>query len=226
MVMVPKGPRANVRDIESAPSSRPRGRPSGLGYDPEASEEYATETLERHGSDPETDVFSLVGKRGYSEDRFYTRSTDAQGHGEHLRVRMPQGIEAQVYGAVREVSEYRTVQDLMRDAVVHRLEYLQKRYKMSDEARRLLELERLRADSDRRSQDIDTMTDAVVDLGEKLSKAWEAKDYAMVAEELEEGSELIDWLREPYRGQVKQLLADWRARSKEAIDARQKQQEE
>jgi hypothetical protein len=223
--IVPKGPRANVSSLATA-RKRVRGRPSGLGYDPEASEEYASPTLEQHGADPDTDVFALVGQRGYSEDRFYTKSTNQQNHSKELRVALPQGLDAQVYGVVRDVPEYRSLQDFFRDAIVHRLEYLQKRYRISESGRRLLELERLRADSDRRSADIDTMTEAVSDLGVKLTKAWEAQDYAVLVEELEEGAELLDWLRQPYRGQVERLLDEWKGRARDKIKERMESREE
>lgn len=208
MGMVPKGDRANVTHIAS---KRGRGKPSGLGYDPEAGEEYAGPTL-----DPETDVFALVGKRGYSEERFYTKSEDRHHHSAQIRVNVPKGLNAQIQAAVSRVAEYTSLQSFIRDAIVHRLEFIQRRYKLTEETRRWLELERLQSDSERRRVEVDTMTEAVDALAESLTRHWEAQDYAMLAEELEEGSELLDWLREPYRGQVKGLLGEWsdRARAK------------
>lgn len=228
MVMVPKGDRANVADMEQARRKKKGGRPSGLGYDPVAGEEVATETLERSLADvdPESDVFAQVGKRGYSEHRFYIRSTDANGHGDHLRVRLPQGIEAQVYGIVRDVPEYRTIQYLIRDALVHRLEYLQKRYRLTDDARRLMELERWRADSEKRSAEISALTATVTDVADKLTAAWEAKDYALFAQELNEADEQIDWLREPYKTRLVDIVTDWKRRGRKELDRVRDQMDE
>lgn len=215
MTMVPKGPRAEakkVRDIDSAPS-RQGGRPSGLGYDPSLEREHQTSPTTE-----ETDVFKTIGHRGYSEDRFYTKSTNEHNHGEKFQVRVPQGIDSQIHAAVREVPEYRHVNDMVRDALVHRLEYIQKRYKITPEAQRFLELERLRADSDRRAADIALMQETVADIAGKLQQAWEAADYGVLAKELVEADELIDWLRAPYQGQVQQLLRDWTDRSRAKIE--------
>lgn len=216
--MVPKGPRAGeatVRDITSARSKG--GRPSGLGYDPATEQEHQTGASRQPRADPETDVFNVVGQRGYSEDRFYTKSTNEHNHGAELRVRVPQGIDSQIHAAVSDVPEYRNAQDFWRDAAVHRLEYLQKRYSISEEGQRFLELERLTADRERRTRDIDTMDATVTDLGEKLERAWSRRDYGMLAKELEEGDELIDWLREPYHSEVRDLLAEWNRKARAKI---------
>lgn len=210
MVMVPKGDRANVTDIATA---RARGgRPSGAGYDPATGEQHRT------GDQDETAIFGVVGPPGYDERRFYTKSTNAHNHGAELRVRVPQGIDSQVYAAVADVPEYRNRQDFIRDAIVHRLEYIQKRYNVSEEGRRMLELERMRADSERRANDIALMQETIADLGQKLENAWAAEDYGMLAAELVEASEyLLDYLREPYTSQAKKMLTEWNNRAREKI---------
>lgn len=239
MTITPKGPRAataaasdseaaTVSDIDRQRSKRQRGRPSGLGYDPEAGEEYAKPTLERQVGDldPESDVFAQIGTRGYSEDRFYTSSSDVRGHSKMLRVWIPQGIDAQVYGAINEIPQYRTVQDFMRDAIVHRLEYLQKRYSLTDQGRRLMELERWKADSERRGAEIQTMTSAVSDVGERLAEAWAAEDYQLFMQEMDEASDQVDWLRDPYKTRMVELLKEWRRKAKAEIERMEREREE
>src|SRR5690606_13479962 len=88
----------NVRDIEEGKGKgrggggggrRRGGRPSGLGYDPAKGEEVRSETYldaATRESTSETDVFTLVNERGYRPERFYTRSINADGHGEKLNV--------------------------------------------------------------------------------------------------------------------------------------------
>lgn len=228
MTLTPKGPRAataatagsaSISNIDSQRAKRQRGRPSGLGYDPESGEEVAGPTLERFpgDADPESDVLAVIGTRGYSEDRFYTKSSDERGHSKMLRLWIPQGIDAQVYGATNEIPQYRTVQDFMRDAIVHRLEYLQKRYKLSDQGRRLLELERWKADSERRSVEIQTMTSAVNGVGERLTEAWAAEDYSLFVQEMREAEEQIDWLRDPYKERMITLLKEWKRKAASEI---------
>lgn len=211
---VAKGPTAKVRDIETARSKG--GRPSGPGYDPATGEEFAHPGTVRDAE--EVDVFALVGTRGYSEDRFYTRSTNVHNHGEKINIRVPQGIDSQIYAAVNEIPEYTSLQSFARDAFVHRLEYLQRRYSMSDSLRRLLELERFEADNERRQREIEKMASAVTDLDEKCQLAYEEEDYGMLAEMMDTGEEIMEWLREPYRGRARAVLQRWRARAKDQIE--------
>lgn len=229
MVMVPKGPRANVSDIGAAREKRARGRPSGLGYDPSTGEEVIGPTLERQPgeADPESQVFAAYGKQlGYSEDRFYTKSSDQRGHSQMLRVWLPQGIDAQVYAAVNDIPQYRTVQDFVRDAIVHRLEYLQKRYKISKAMQRLLDLERSRAESERRSAEVDTMTAAIDEVAAALTKTWEAGDYALFAQEIDEAEALIDQLRDPYQQRLSKMVGDWKRRGRDELERIRQQMDE
>lgn len=221
--IVPKGqtaPRApsNVRSIRSA--GHAGGRKSSTTYDPATGEEVTSKgylAKASHDSDADFDVFKVVDSKGYSEDRFYCRSVNADGHGERMQLRMPQGIDAQLYAAVAAVNEYNTLQDFFRDAALHRLEYIQKRYALGDDARRALELERMRADRERRAQETEVMQENVDDLADKLQRLWDKGDWSMMTEELEKASEVLDWLREPYRGRAAQVVADWRGRSRDKI---------
>lgn len=211
------GAQSNVRPIASAKGS---GRPSGRGYDPASSKEVVTQSYLDHldkNAASESDVFSLVNERGYRPDRFYTRSLNADGHGERMQVRVPQGIDSQIYAAVAEIAEYRSVHDFMRDAAVHRLEYLQKHHNLGEGARRSLELERLQADRERRAQEAGVMQASVEDLAEKLQGLWDKEDWGLMAEELEEGSESVDWLRDPYKTRAAKVLEDWKGRARVKI---------
>lgn len=232
--MVPKGERAQqadvVRPITAAKSSRDRasgsGRADSVGYDPEAGEEHGSRYTTKKARDHETDVFTLVESKGYSEDRFYCKSVNADGHGEKLQTRVPQGIDSQMHAAVAVVPEYKSLQDLIRDAVVHRLEYIQKRYTMSEAARRVLELERIQADATRAAQEIDVMTEAVAAIEARCAKAWEAKDWMMLADQMEKASETIDWLRDPYKTQASEILRAWQAKGRVHIQRMQRQLDE
>lgn len=216
----------NVRDIATAKKHgagekrRAGGRPSGLGYDPATGEEVVSSTYKAHAtreSSAEYDVFTLVDERGYRADRFYTRSLNADGHGERLNVRLPQGIDSQIHAAVSEVPQYRNIHDFARDAFVHRLEWLQKQYELGDNARRVLELERITADGERRVQETEVMQDAVDKLTARLQMLSDRQDWGLMREELEKGGELTDWLRDPYRKAAREVLGVWKARTKADI---------
>lgn len=209
---------SNVRSIRSA--GHGGGRKDSLTYDPSTGEEVTPKGYKASAtrdSEIEFDVFTLVDDRGYREDRFYTRSVNADGHGTRMQVRVPQGIDSQMHAAVAEVPEYKTVHDLIRDAVIHRLEFLQKRYNLGDGARRMLELERIRAGMAHRNQETEEMQGAVDDLEEKLQSLYNKEDWSMMLEEFDKGSELLDWLRDPYRSRAAEIMGKWKATTKRQI---------
>lgn len=214
-----KRPRAGVRDIATARGRKGRGRPAGLGFDPTAGEDVRGATYkDSSGDDGEFDVFTLVDERGYRPDRFYTRSVNADGHGERMQVRVPQGIDSQILGVIKDVAQYRSPQDFWRDAALHRLEWLQHNYTISDSLRRFLELERMQADSDQAVDEVRTMKASVERLGEALGEHYEAGDWQMFADELIRGDERAEWLREPYRAKALHVLKEWRTRGRAALE--------
>lgn len=221
-----KRPQAAVRDITTAPSVG--GKPAGLGYDPATGEDVRGATYKSTAtreSSAEYDVFELVDERGYRPDRFYTRSVNADGHGERLQIRVPQGIDSQLYAAVGEIGQYRSLQDLFRDAVIHRLEWLQRHYSLTDDMRRMLELERMEADSDRAVAEVQMMKASVAGLNAALEEHYTASDWQMFADELVRGDERAEWLREPYRAQALAVLGEWRTRGAAGLAARQRERD-
>lgn len=78
---------------------RPKGRPSGDGLDPE-------------------------NQASYDVNCFYTRRSDKRGLDKELRVGIPPGWHYLAHAMKEEFPAYRTVADLLRDGLVHRLHYL------------------------------------------------------------------------------------------------------
>lgn len=69
-------------------------------------------------------MFQLTGG-GYDIDKVYSHSTDGKGHYERMRTKITPTMEAQLSEMVASKQfDYRTVEDFVRDACVHRLHYL------------------------------------------------------------------------------------------------------
>jgi len=73
--------------------------------------------------------WQLEEPESYSPTKFYTRASDSKGHREEIRVKLPPDIYDAIGRIVRPdgkgpIPEYRTMQDFMRDAAVHRLKQL------------------------------------------------------------------------------------------------------
>ena len=213
MGMVPKGDHANVRHIKSG--GHAGGRLNSVTYDPETGEESGSRMYvgPTRDSATESNVFAVVESKGYDEHRFYCRSVNSDGHGEKLNVRVPQGIDSQMHAAVAEIPEYNHINDLIRDAVLHRLEFLQKRYSLGDGARRMLELERMQADSHKALEEVRSMISSLEMLDQTLKEHYDASDWQMFKDELERGDELAQWLREPYKARAAGIIKDWKLKA-------------
>lgn len=225
--MVPKKAAPdNVRSIRSG--GHAGGRRSSKGYDPKTAEEHSGESAASRGSEAEFDVFAVdYGNLGYRSDRFYTRSVDKDGHGQKLNLRVPQGIDSQMYAAVQDIPEYRTIHDLIRDAVVHRLEYLQHHYERSAKAQMMLTRERARADRYERTQDSDEQNAMVEDLEATLGIFYARKDWLMMKEELEKANELVEFqMRGEFKKQAQQIIKRWVDMSVKEIRQAEKEVEE
>ncbi len=207
----PRTAESNVRDIRGGGRDR-GGRPAtGPGYDPQQRREVHGPTFD----DPDEGYDPLRlhdSGHGYRPDRFYTYSVDAKGHGDRMTVRMPQGLDALIHAAVRAVPQYKGTASFFRDAAVHRLEWIQNNYEIDDRARRMLELERMKADTDAAMLEVEELKDSVEQLRLALERHYSSEDWQMFANELIRGDERLDWLREPYRGQTLKVLQDWRMR--------------
>ncbi len=207
MPIVPKGPvpsppaPTNVTPI----GRKKRGR--GLGYN--------LETGITYGED--FNVFAGDAGGGYRPDRYYTEARDQNGHGERLNIRVPLGMDSQIHKAVAEVGQYASIHDFARDAFMHRLEWLRHNHDLGEGVRRMLELARKEADGEARIQEADSMQGAVDKLIVRLQSLWERTDIGLLAEEISEGNDLIDWLREPYRSKAREVLEDWKRKAKAEI---------
>ena len=70
------------------------------------------------------DPFDLSDRTAYSVTRFYTRATNAHDHSRNVQVPMPSDIHAEIMRWVGIIPEYRSAQDVIRDAVRHRIQQL------------------------------------------------------------------------------------------------------
>lgn len=84
-----------------------------------------TKRITGDAADPE-DPWALAQTNGYSIDNFYTRSTDGRGHSENVQAKLSPAMIGEINALVhsRELPGYKTVQDFIRDACVHRAKYV------------------------------------------------------------------------------------------------------
>jgi len=69
-------------------------------------------------------MWNVLKGAGYNIDDVYSHSTDDKGHYERVRVKLSPALEAMLAEIVTHDPRYRTIEDVIRDALVHRVHYL------------------------------------------------------------------------------------------------------
>lgn len=148
----------------------------------------------------------------YSIDKFYTQSTDKRGHTEHIRVGLPPGLLAKVQELVQgsQFPDYRTSQDIVRDAVYHRLHYLADQNDLPD-LRHIIEQEIRMVERQALIASIERQEDAIELVGELLSKASRVGDFLALEKALLDAEKDLDTMIDPYKQQMVNLIRKYRA---------------
>lgn len=141
-----------------------------------------------------SNLFTLVSGRKYSPDRFYTKSTDGNGHYERIpQTKIPPTVEAligELMGAFP--TEYKSQGDVVRDALMHLCVY---RKTNNTQA-----LEHIQADVDREAaqQELDRALarlsqweSYIENLRDAVSKFVEYKEWGQVVEVLTTADEML-----------------------------------
>ena len=70
----------------------------------------------------------------YREDKFYTQASDEKGHSVPIHIRIPPDIYRRIEEVVssRTIPDYKTMSDLVRDAIHHRLNYLAQKLNLEE----------------------------------------------------------------------------------------------
>lgn len=165
--------------------------------------------------DPE-DPWAIAQTNGYDIDKFYIRSTDGRGHSENVQAKLSPAMIGELNELIhtRELP-YRTVQDFIRDACVHRARYISELVKTGKAAElsfgklvaaeaKLTQIEQ-RAERRRLGQRVLDATAVefkeLIDAG-KRSDAWDL---------VEEFCELADeWADETVYRHMSQAVENWR----------------
>lgn len=148
----------------------------------------------------------IVGSE-YDIDRIYTRAADKRGHKDTVHVPISPGMYGSISHLVslQVVPGYRSVQDFIRDAIVHRLRYMNEQVK-DGRIRSELTAEMMLAELEMHQRQMADLN-AVVEGTEALLKAAvESKDAVRVEELLDKGTAAMEKLVEPYKGKLRKVL--------------------
>jgi hypothetical protein len=83
-----------------------------------------TQRVTGQAIDPD-DPWAMAQTNGYDVDNFYVRSTDGKGHSENVQAKLSPAMVGELTAMVHSQQlPYRTLQDFIRDACVHRAKYV------------------------------------------------------------------------------------------------------
>lgn len=115
-------------------------------------------------------MFNLTNGTSYDRDGIYAHSTDQKGHYEQVRVKVTPSIEAELAQFVAsKTRDYRTIEDFVRNAIVHQLHY--EYTKVWPQAGPVITAEIMMSDVNRQNAKIqawDMVIKSVADTGETL----------------------------------------------------------
>ena len=142
----------------------------------------------------------------YSPDSFYTRSINKHDHSFHLRVNLPPDVHTKMCELVgtKTIQEYRSVPDIVRDAVVHRLKWLEEHGYFNAENVLTDEME-LSIIANERSRR-ETRAKIVEDATAELDDAMRDGDVGHLKRRLPQVEELAQTLPQPYQGRLMDLV--------------------
>lgn len=152
----------------------------------------------------------------YSPEKYYTYSVDARGHKETIRVPFPPSVYGRIGELIasKRVSQYRTPQDFIRDAVIHRLEYLNDFLKdvgIADTIKHEMLLSQVE-DEARQQRQLESL---VKRTAEELEIAYGRQDRTMMKSIFERVENFIDDIRDPYRTDIELCVKQYQKRLSE-----------
>ena len=150
------------------------------------------------------------GNEPYAEDRIYTRSVDKRGFGSSQRTKFPPEVLAEMGKIVAKewVPEYGSVQDFVRDAVIHRLHYWSQR--ISDkQLSRVVTAERRISMLEHATREVQNMTAMVAAFEDSFKVAVMAGDAEILEDLMTHISEAMMIAREPYASKLRAIMLNY-----------------
>jgi len=152
---------------------------------------------------------------GYSEENFYTHAKDKQGHSVQINTKFPDYIVAAISELVqsKEIPEYATAQDFVRDSVHHRLHWCAKN--RSRRISRLLPVMISIQESENQIKEVESLNDMVEKIRESCEKLYNFQDYEKLRGYIDRQKDNIEGIRDPYWGKAAKILEEYEKRLRE-----------
>lgn len=152
------------------------------------------------------------GSEGYRLNRFYVSSTNKKGASQQSRVSLPPLIIGKMSQYIQsgKFPHYRTMQDIVRDAVYHRLKWLADEYMSDPEMLQLISRENFMADRRQALWDMQQLDEMVQDTENGMREAIRLGDHEALAREVEQAEARVMVERDPYKSRLGELAKRYR----------------
>lgn len=147
----------------------------------------------------------------YDPSKFYVRSVDKNGHKESFYVTMPPIW----HGIVNEIArsdkypDYRSVQDLVRDALIHRIHYLNTEYQPDDRMKRIVGQEMYLASLDGIRREAELLDQILSDCDNTLDIIRRTEEPSLKRRLIDSAYVQMEDLPEPYKTKMRNLVAKY-----------------
>lgn len=150
----------------------------------------------------------------YRPENVYIHSTNRHDHSTVSRFRYPPHWSPFINEVVNLMPKYRSVSDLVRDAIFHRVRYIAEHYQMSDEFKRWQEDETRLANVQRTQARRALAKKQVSTMRQAVEEAYSEGDIDELYDLLEQAAEWVDTMPKPYRQQIAGIYEDYMGRAK------------
>lgn len=146
----------------------------------------------------------MPGDGEYAVEKFYTDSRDNKGHAASYRIQIPTGLgnELAELIASKRIPDYRTVADVFRDALTHRLHWLKDEFHI-DTLERPVTMYTLRCEAERQGQMREDSEAACRVIEENLRMAGSRAELDRCKETATSAMELAE---EPYKTRLRTAI--------------------
>jgi len=136
----------------------------------------------------------------YDPNEFYTASQDKKGHSFHMRVNLPKPLGGLLYGLIQSavVPQYRSVEDIARDAVYHRVKQIARAID-DGELEATVDMAMLHAQELQITETAQHAEELIDAMQTNAAMMWQRDDMKALKKYLAERRQVADSLVEPFK---------------------------
>ena len=157
----------------------------------------------------------------YDPHHFYTHSQDRKGHSFHMRVNLPKPLAGAAGALIQtgRIPQYRTIEDIARDAFYHRIKQIARAID-DEELENTVDVSMLLADELRIQAEQDEAETFMAAVRTNADRLWQLGERAALRKYLADREPYVDSIPNPYSKELKDLIKNYREQLKRSARRR------